>query len=225
MPVTISNVYTGTSGSSSTSIDATGVVVASGERIIVGFSSTGFGADSGIDATSVDWGTDTDVGTLVTGSNISGAAGACEIWEIASPTAATRTLTVNYSAQAAMLVTVWVVAGADAATDVTTLIGSSITAHEVTVPNVTSADFIVGMALYSGSNNGFLGSEGITTDHDNTFADAGSKDGADGTTGRFGGSSNSARNSLVSAVRLPEAGGGGSSVPVFVHHLKQMAGN
>lgn len=208
MPATLSNVYTGTSGSSATSISATGVVVAAGERIVLCFSGTGF-AQTGntIAATSVDWGADTDVGTLITGSDIDQASvDFIEMWEIANPTADTRTLTVNYSPAGACLLTVWVVAGADAATDLATEIGTATTTHDVTVANVTDDDFILGGILVSGSWNGFDGGEGITADTDQTFAKHGSKDGADGTTGLFSGTSNSPRDNLIAAVRMPAAG-------------------
>jgi len=216
MAVTLSNTYLGDAGSSSTDVSATSVVVATGERIIVGFQTAVVGSDA-VDVTSVDWGADTAVGTLVTSSNISAATvGAMEIWEIAAPAVATRTLTVNYDTAEATYVTVWVVAGADAATDVATLVGSSTTAHEVTVSNTTDDDFILGMFCISASNNGFLAGEGITAHQDLTFLKSGSKDGADGTTGRFGASSNSARDSLVSAVRIPDAAG--TSIPKIRQH-------
>ena len=205
MPVTISNVYTGSSGSSATDLDVTSVVVAAGERIVVGFSGTGF-AQTGntIAATSVDWGADTDVGTLITGSDIDQASvDFCEMWEIDFPTPGTQTLTINYSPSGACLATVWVLSGAGPAVDVTTEVGTGLTAHDVTVPNVTADDFVLGMILYSGSNNGFVGGENITNDNDNTFADHGSKDGSLSTTGFFGGTTNSGRDNLICAVRIP----------------------
>lgn len=214
MPVTLSNSYAPVS-SGSTSTDAASVVVASGEKIVL----VAYLPEGTLGET-VDWGADTDVGDLVGRSAVSGFE-TVEIWEINSPTADTRTVTLNYDTTGDVGIGVFVFADAGACTDFSTNTTSAANTHTVSVANVTADDFMVDINVSSG--NIILGTN-QTELFDRVTRQSSSKDGSLATVGEMTWTSGVARNTSAAAVRIPEASApSGGVAPIFNNYKRRRA--
>lgn len=191
----LSNSY-GSASSGGVSTDLPNVVVAAGEKIVlVAYLPTG------VQGTSVDWGADTDVGTLV-GRRDDASLGVQEIWEVNSPAAATRTLTLNYDTTGTVGIGAYVFSGAGPCSDFTQGGTSSANEHTLSVPNTTSADFLVDMVA---SNGNIVVGSNQTELFDDTTQQSSSKSGALSVVGQMTWTSGVARDTSAVACRVPAA--------------------
>ena len=174
------------------------IFVGYGQKIVI----TTNAPDAG-EITSIDWGSDTDVGVRV--ARLTSAALAdLEIWEINNPTPGTRIITVNYDATQTVGFGIYIFSGAGPLSDVVTGTTTAATTHSLTVPNVDPEDYVLKLTASSGN---IVPAGDLFELYNNTGTggqyESHSKDGADGVVGEMLHTSGSTRDTSAIAVRVP----------------------